>query len=71
MKLNPNNTWRLVEARMAEEQDPITRRNLGLVLEHMKAEAKGDIEGVVATLTEKPRYVAHDVPDNEMMNPPV
>lgn len=69
MKLNPNNTWRLVEERMQRESDPITRRNLGLVLEHMKAEAKGDIEGVVATLTEKPRYLAHDVPDSEPMNP--
>ena len=35
----------------------------------MQAEAKGDIEGVVATLTEKPRYLAHDVPEMEAMNP--
>lgn len=69
MKLDPNNTWRLVEDRMNEEKDPITRRNIGLVLEHMKAEAKGDIEGVVATLCEKPRYLAHDVPDVPLMNP--
>ena len=69
MKLDPNNTWRLVEQRMNEEKDPITRRNIGLVLEHMKAEAKGDIEGVVATLCEKPRYLAHDVPDVPLMNP--
>ncbi|MFK7898275.1 MAG: hypothetical protein AB8G23_20750 [Myxococcota bacterium] len=69
MKLNPNNTWQLVEKRMNEESDPITRRNLGLVLDHMKAEAKGDIEGVVATLTEKPSYIAHDVPDSPEMNP--
>ncbi len=69
MKLNPNNTWQLVEERMNEEEDPITRRNLGLVLEHMKAEAKGDIEGVVATLIEKPRYIAHDVPGVPEMNP--
>jgi len=69
MKLDPNNTWKLVEQRMNEEADPITRRNLGLVLEHMKAEAKGDIEGVVATLTDKPRYLAHGVPGSEPMNP--
>ncbi len=69
MKLNPNNTWKLVEQRLAEESDPTLRRNLGLVLEHMKCEARGDIEGVVATLVEKPRYVTHDTPDQEFMNP--
>lgn len=69
MKLDPNNTWQLVEARMQQEQDPKTRRNLELVLEHMKREALGDIEGVVATLCDKPRYIAHDVPDEPAMNP--
>jgi hypothetical protein len=69
MKLNPNNTWRLVEERMIREQDPKTRRNLELVFQHMKEEARGDIEGVVATLFEEPKYVAHDVPDDVAMNP--
>ena len=69
MRLDPNNTWKLVEERLAHEQDAIVRRNLELVLAHMKAEAQGDIEGVVATLTEKPRYVTHDLPDAEPMNP--
>ncbi len=69
MKLNPNNTWRLVEERMEREQDPKTRRNLELVLQHMKSEALGDIEGVVATLCEKPKYIAHDVPDEPSLNP--
>lgn len=69
MKLNPNNTWRLVQERMERESDPKTRRNLELVLEHMKCEAQGDIEGVVATLCESPQYIAHDVPDEESMNP--
>lgn len=69
MKLDPNNTWKLVEERLAREGDAVVRRNLELVLAHMKAEAKGDIEGVVATLTEKPRYLAHDLPGVEAMNP--
>ncbi len=68
-KLDPNKTWSLVEKRLAEEKDPILRRNLELVLEHMKREAEGDIEGVVATLVEKPRYVMHDDPSNPIMNP--
>lgn len=69
MKLNPNNTWKLVEERMERETDPKTRRNLELVLEHMKSEALGDIEGVVATLCDKPTYIAHDVPDEPTLNP--
>jgi len=55
MKLDPNNTWKRVEERLAGEDDPVLRRDLELVLAHMKAEATGDIEGVVATLVEKPR----------------
>jgi len=69
MKLNPNVTWKRVEERLARESDPIIRRNLELVLAHMQAEAKGDIEGVVETLTEAPGYLAHDLPDVEAMNP--
>ena len=62
MKLNPNNTWRLVEERKNRETDPKTRHNLGLVLQHMQEEAKGNIEGVVETLCEQPSYIAHDLP---------
>ena len=40
MKLDPNRTWKLVEKRLADERDPTLRRNLELVLAHMKAEAK-------------------------------
>lgn len=69
MKLNPNNTWRLVQERMESETDPVIRRNLELVLEHMKAEAQGDVEGVVATLCETPRYIAHDAPGDASLNP--
>lgn len=66
MKLDPRRTWTLVEARHRAESDPRRKRNLELVLAHMKAEARADIEGVVATLTEKPRYVCHGVPGPEM-----
>lgn len=69
MKLNPNNTWRLVQERLEREEDPKIRRNLELVLQHMKTEARGDIDGVVATLAESPRYVTHDLPGEAAMNP--
>jgi hypothetical protein len=69
VKIDPNNTWRLVQERMERETDPKIRRNLELVLQHMQHEAKADIEGVVATLSEKPKYITHDLPGNEAMNP--
>ena len=69
MKIDRNNTWRLVQERMERESDPKIRRNLELVLQHMQLEAKADIEGVVATLSENPKYVTHDMPDNDAMNP--
>ena len=43
MKLDPNNTWKLVEERLESETDPTLRHNLELVLEHMKREAQADI----------------------------
>jgi hypothetical protein len=69
MKLDPNRTWCLVEQRLAETRDPTHRRNLELVRDHMRAEACADIEGVIATLSEKPVYKTHAVRDNELLNP--
>ena len=69
MKLNPNNTWKLVEKRLAAETDPVRRRNLSLVLDHMKSEAQADVEGVVATLTQSPTYIIHSNPDDPVLNP--
>lgn len=69
MKIDPSNTWRLVEERLEREDDPKVRRNLELVLQHMKCEARADIEGVVATLCEKPKYVAHGAPGDPVLNP--
>ena len=59
MKLDPNKTWKKVEERLAVEPDPICRRNLEIVLEHMKAEARLDIDGLIATLSEEPHYHAY------------
>ena len=35
MKLNPNNTWKLVEEKLKSETDSTRRRNLELVLAHI------------------------------------
>ena len=59
MRLDPNKTWKKVEERLAVEPDPICRRNLEIVLEHMKAEARLDIDGLIATLSEEPHYHAY------------
>ena len=69
MKMNPNVTWKAVEARYLAEQNPRHKRNLELVLAHMQAEARADIEGVVATLTEKPRYRTYGSDGNALLNP--
>jgi hypothetical protein len=65
VKIDPNNTWRKVEARLARETDPKRRRNLETVLAHMKAEAAGDLGGLMATLTtlETPHYHAYGTED--------
>ncbi len=69
MRIDPNNTWRLVEQRFLAEEDPVVKKNLGLVLEHMQAEARGDIEVVVATLCDNPKYVTYSSLDDEVLNP--
>ncbi|MGI9601985.1 MAG: nuclear transport factor 2 family protein [Acidimicrobiales bacterium] len=67
--IDPNNTWRLVEQRLASESDEVVRRNLEQVLAHMKAEAVADIDGVVATLADQPRYRTHGSDDRPELNP--
>ncbi len=65
MKIDPNNTWRKVEERLKHERDPKRRRNLETVLAHMKAEAAGDLEGLMATITTRqvPHYHAYGTDD--------
>lgn len=69
MRLDPNRTWQGVEARLGGERDPVVRRNLELVLAHMRAEARGDIDGVLETLGPRPRYITHALPGVPQMNP--
>jgi len=66
--IDPNRTWAKVEERLAAETDPILRRNLETVLEHMKAEAVGDIDGLLATLSDDVAYHAYGT-DDPMLSP--
>lgn len=54
--IDQNLTWKKVEARLASETDPVLRRNLELLLQHMKAEACLDMERLMATVSEDARY---------------
>ncbi len=65
MHIDPNNTWRRVEERLKTERDPRRRRNLETVLAHMKAEAFGDLDGLMATITRTrtPSYHAYSSPE--------
>jgi hypothetical protein len=55
-------TWAAVEERLATETDPTLRRNLELVLDHMKSEAAGDLDGLLCTLADDASYHAYGAP---------
>jgi SnoaL-like domain len=62
-------TWAKVEERLATETDPVLRRNLQTVLAHMRAEADGDLDGLVATLSDAVAYHSYSAPDVAGINP--
>lgn len=49
-------TWRKVEERLAIETDAILRRNLEMLLLHMKSEAALDMETLMSTVSERAIY---------------
>jgi hypothetical protein len=49
-------TWRKVEERLAAETDAVLRRNLELLLTHMKSEAGLDLEVLMSTVSENAHY---------------
>jgi len=62
-------TWVRVEERLAVETDPVLRRNLETLLAHMKAEAVGDLDGLLATLSDDVAYHSYGTPDVPELNP--
>jgi len=60
---DPTDTRARVEERLATETDPTRRRNLETLLAHMKAEAAGDLDGLLATLSDDVAYHAYGSPD--------
>jgi hypothetical protein len=54
--IDQTRTWTKVEERLATETDPVLRRNLELLLQHMKAEATLDMEQLMATVSPRASY---------------
>jgi hypothetical protein len=67
--IDVHRTWAKVEERLATETDPVLRRNLETVLDHMKAEARGDIDGLLVTLSDDVAYHAYGTDDDPALNP--
>ncbi len=54
--IDQQRTWAKVEARLETETDPVLRRNLEMLLQHMKAEATLDMDRLMATVSEQALY---------------
>lgn len=54
--IDPTKTWELVEERLSRTTNERHRQVLGIVLEHMKAEAAPDMDRLMATLSPNPDY---------------
>jgi hypothetical protein len=67
--LDVNKGFQAVQRVRDAETDPIKQRNLDVVIKHMKAEARCDVDGVLATLVEEPEYKWHSDPTNPDLNP--
>ncbi len=68
MTIDPSRTWRRVEERLKTETEPRRRRNLETLLAHMKAEAAGDLDALLATVSEHARYHAY-ASDDPFLSP--
>ena len=69
MQLDVNKGMRACERVWAAENNVLHRRNLGLVIDHMYAEARCDVQGVLDTLVVEPKYVWHGQPEDVLLNP--
>ncbi|MEU0542285.1 nuclear transport factor 2 family protein [Nocardia sp. NPDC005978] len=54
--VEPTNTWKLLEERLAVTVNERHRQVLEIVIAHMKAEAVPDLDGLMKTLVPEPNY---------------
>jgi hypothetical protein len=64
MIIDQHVTWKKVEERLATETDPVLRRNLELLLLHMKGEAALDFDAVMSTVADNAHYHSFSHPDS-------
>ena len=69
MKIDVNMGYQYVQRVLDKERKAKRPRNLKGVVAHMKAEARCDVDGVLATLVQKPEYKWHGDPLNPLLNP--
>jgi hypothetical protein len=55
-KFDPDQSWAPLDERISQETDPRRRAVLQQVRDHMCTEISGDFDGLMATLTQDPRY---------------
>lgn len=60
VRIDPNVTWALLVARLADEQNPRFRAQLEIVIRHMQLEGLDDVPGVLATVCPDARYDFYD-----------
>jgi hypothetical protein len=56
MNIDQSLMWKAMEERLARTTSPRHRQMLQAVIDHSKAEAAGDLDGVLATLSGNPSY---------------
>jgi hypothetical protein len=55
-RFEPEQTWQPLEERIELESDPRCRQLLTQVRDHMRTEIRGELDGLMATLVDEPRY---------------
>ena len=55
-KFDPERSWKPLEERLERETDPRCRRLLEQVRDHMRTEIHGELDPLMDTLTDAPRY---------------
>jgi hypothetical protein len=60
--IDPYKTWQTLAERLKTEKNPLHRRQLEQIIEHMKGEAAGDIDRILTTVSPKATYISYDNP---------
>lgn len=61
-RFDPEQSWQPLEERLERETNPRCRQLLAQVRDHMRTEIRGELEGLMATLVDEPRYHLWGVP---------